>query len=152
MLRSVTIQGPRCLTVSFKCLFFMLIESESEIIDTIFDACQTDLAKPGLMLEDVQREECLTIVDHLAGESNGNIDDLFQVADTNGDGIVMRSEVSEAFKSLSLLRSGGSNPKPECTTYTVQHPGGATMKRYNCNYQTNCCNCRECKCPDDFCI
>ena len=146
MLRSVTIQGPRCLTVSFKCLFFMLIESESEIIDTIFDACQTDLAKPGLMLEDVQREECLTIVDHLAGESNGNIDDLFQVADTNGDGIVMRSEVSEAFQSLSLLRSGSPPPSnAKCTRYW------ATKYFYDCNGKTSCCSCAKhvCKCQDN---
>ena len=71
-----------------------------EMIDTIFDACQTDFTSPGLMLEDVQREACLTIIDLLAG--GRNIDAIFKAADTNGDGIVMKSEVKEAMKSLHL--------------------------------------------------
>ena len=70
------------------------------MIDTIFDACQTDLTSPGLMLEDVQKEACLTIIDLLAG--GRNIDAIFKAADTNGDGIVMKSEVKEAMKSLHL--------------------------------------------------
>ena len=110
-----------------------------------------DHTSPGLMLEDVQRKECLSIVEHLAGESNGNIDDLFEVADTNGDGIVMRSEVSEAFQFLSLLRSN-SEPKPECKMST-QNQYGAKFYGYGCNnYYKDCCSGKcseECKCPMD---
>ena len=64
----------------------------------------------------MQRKECITAINEFAGESNGAIDYLFEAADANGDGIVVRSEVKEAFQSLSLLRSG----KSRCTK-SVDH-------------------------------
>ena len=71
----------------------------------VFSACQTDIASPGLMLEDVQRKECVTLADKLVGLGNTTLEELFEVADTNGDSIVMRSEIGEVFQSLALQRS-----------------------------------------------
>ena len=85
------------------------------MIESIFDACQTDLASPGLMLEDVLKKDCASTIDLLAG-SNGNIDSLFQAVDIDGDGIVIRSEVNEAFQSLTQLRSGSDPAPPPCHT------------------------------------
>ena len=93
----------------FKYVFLI----DLEIINTIFEACQNDPTNPGLILEDVQRVECVAAVDQIVGESNGAIDYLFEAADTNGDGIVMRSEVSEAFHSLALQRSQKKSEKGE---------------------------------------
>ena len=78
---------------------------DDEIIDTVFEACQTDPASPGLTLKDVQRKECITFADDLVGLGNNDVDELFEVADANGDGIVMRSEVGEVFQSLALQRT-----------------------------------------------
>ena len=117
--------------------YLLLVSIGEEIIDTIFYACQTDPSSPGLMLEDVQRMDCLEIIDHLAGASESNIDTIFKAADTNGDGIVMISEVSEAFQSLALLRK-----KKKCRYWNYH---------YSCSYSQTCCEkkCTDvCNCPD----
>ena len=117
-----------------------------DIIDTIFDACQSDPATQGLTLEDVQREECVAAVDEIVGESNGAIDYLFEAADANGDGIVIRSEVTDAFDSLAVLRSN-----PPCEKRWKR---GENKERYHCSYRNTvladptCCSCWGCKCPD----
>ena len=128
----------------------LLIDSESEIIDSIFDACQTDLASPGLMLEDVQREACASTIDLWAG-SNGNIDSLFQAVDTDGNGIVMRDEVNEAFKSFALLNRASA---PDCKKRDVWF-NHHKREEYYCNNMTTCCGyagtvgmCPDCTCPE----
>ena len=78
---------------------------DNDVVDAVFEVCQTDLSRPGLMLEDVQREECLSFADQLVGLGDSNVDELFNAADANDDDIVMRSEVNEAFQSLALSRS-----------------------------------------------
>ena len=83
----------------------MYFSIDNEIANIIFSACQTDIASPGLMLEDVQRKECVNMADELVGLGNTNLEELFEVADTNGDGIVMRSEIGEVFQSLALQRT-----------------------------------------------
>ena len=91
-----------------------IIDSQSELIDTIFNVCQTNPASPGLMLEDIQIKECFAITDQLVGLGNVKMDDLFVAADVNDDGIVMRSEVNEAFQSLALKRSPNLYSCPTC--------------------------------------
>ena len=125
------------------------------VVDTIFEACQSDVEGPGLVLEDVQRKACITAVDEIIGGSNGSIDDLFEAADSNGDGIVMRSEVSDAFKALTLQRSG----KPTCETDTyescsvmgIPYPDGCHQRTvFKCNGALKCKyegRCRQCSCP-----
>ena len=95
------------------------------------------------MLEDVQRKDCVTFVDQVVGLGNSDIIELFEAADTNGDGIVMRSELGEDFQSLALQRSGGSE-SDECH----KNPDNG---EYSCaGYKmTTCCGCKDCKCPDD---
>ena len=45
----------------------------------MFSACLTNIASPGLMLEDVQRKECVTLADKLVGLGNTNLEELFEV-------------------------------------------------------------------------
>ena len=124
--------------LSVSLIFFNL---DDELINTIFEACQSDIENPGLILEDVQREDCIAAVDGIVGESNGDIDYLFEAADANGDGIVMRSEVSEAFQSLALQRSQKTCEK--------RQPRGYNRPVYHCAYMKNdCCSCYGCTCPD----
>ena len=136
----------------------LCLESEA-IVDAIFEACQSDVASPGLVLEDVQGKACITAVDEFVGGSNGgNIDDLFEVADSNGDGIVMRSEVSDAFQALTLQRSSPSKPPcervqgQECGMFGTPYPGGCVnINVFKCNGKNVCdpdySNCRTCQCP-----
>ena len=120
------------------------------IVDAIFEACQSDVASPFLVPEDVQRKGCITAVDQIVGGSNGSIDNLFKVADSNGDGIVMRSEVSDAFKALTLQRSS-SSPTCETEKRRICNPisGCSHMTVFKCNGKRNCNAhiCRDCKCP-----
>ena len=100
------------------------------------------------MLEDVQREACASTIDLWAG-SNGNIDSLFQAVDTDGDGIVMRDEVNEAFKSFALLNRASA---PDCKKRDVWF-AGRKREEYFCSNRVTCCGnvgaCAvDCTCPD----
>ena len=115
-------------------------------MEAIFEACQSD--SPGLLLEDVQRKGCIAVVSNIAGEINDDIDHLFEAADTNGDGIVVRSEVKEAFESLSLLRVSGDDEP--CETYKDSWG----RYRFNCagskeSRGTSCKKCTKCKCDSE---
>ena len=100
-----------------------------------------------MLLEDVKRNACVAAVNNIIGEES-DIDYLFESADANGDGIVMRSEVADNLRSLALLRSGGDK-KEKCWTY-----GTPTYKGYRyffkCSGNENCSKCTECICgiPD----
>ena len=121
----------------------LCLESEV-IVDTIFEACQSDVVSPGLVLEDVQRKACITAVDQIVGVSKGGkIDKLFEATDSNGDGILIRSEVSDAFKALTLQRSS----KPTCVTYYGKND---QTTKFVCNGKPKCTNdyyCSHCTCP-----
>ena len=125
------------------------------LIDTIFDICQTDLASPGLMLEDVKRENCANLADQLVGMRNEEIEPFFEQVDANGDGIVMRYEVFEAFQALAREESGEFcmgyyqyvNGKKQPGTYYGEY------KKDKCKrVSTDCCKaeCSECDCPKEF--
>ena len=135
--------GSQIIASKYESIIECLLYIGPEVIDLIFYACQPDLESPGMLLEDVQSKDCLTIIDQLVGESNGNIDDLFDAADTNGDGIVIRSEVSKAFQSLSLLRSGGPSAPPPCKSKSYPMGLGTI---YWCNNSPSCCGCSGCSC------
>ena len=103
----------------------------------MFDVCQTDLATPGLMLEDVQKEECVTFADELVGLGNSDVDELFKAADANEDGIVLRSEVNEVFQSLALSRSGYGSKQP------CNHDMDGNL--YKCSGTESCCDWGYCR-------
>ena len=66
-----------------------------------------------MTLEDVKGKDCVTLADELAGVCEDGIENLFNEADTNGDGIVMRFEVTKVFQRLAQDRCGEVRPCKE---------------------------------------
>ena len=83
----------------------------------------------------------------MVGLGDNDIENLFEKVDANGDGIVMRFEVHEAFQDLARLESNMGRRK--CTRDFGGFYGGGLN---GCEKRSlDCCEskCKNCDCPND---